>query len=210
MGKMVAYLSAERYRLTMTPSNPEPINIADLAPKADEILDVTQVLVQQNGYHGFSFRDVARAVGIKSASVHYHFPTKELLGAALTRRYTDRVVAHLGAPSDPNADPDMLLGRFVGVFRSVLEDDGLMCLCGMLGAETRTLPPGVSSESRRFFTLTVKWISEVLQRRDTSLSADQAETRALRTIATLEGAMVISRALNDLSVFDRISANLGF
>lgn len=208
MGKMVAYLSAERYRLTMTPSKPELINTADLAPKADEILDVAQALVQQNGYHGFSFRDVARVVGIKSASVHYHFPTKELLGAALTRRYTDRVVAHLGASSDPNADPDLLLGRFVGVFRSVLEDDGLMCLCGMLGAETRTLPAGVASESRRFFILTVKWVSEVLQRRDTSLSADQAETRALRTIATLEGAMVISRALDDLSVFDRISASL--
>ncbi len=194
----------------MTPSNPQPINTADRAPKADEILDVTQVLVQQNGYNGFSFRDVARAVGIKSASVHYHFPTKELLGAALTRRYTDRAVAHLGPPSDPNADPDMLLGRFVGVFRSVLEDDGLMCLCGMLGAETRTLPAGVASESRRFFVLTVKWISEVLQRRDPSLSADQAETQALRTIATLEGAMLVSRALDDLSVFDRVSANLDF
>lgn len=192
----------------MTDMTFEQISTQDLAPKADEILDVTQTLVQQHGYHGFSFRDVAKAVGIKSASVHYHFPTKELLGATLARRYTDRVLEHLGDPDSPNADPDALLGRFVGVFRGVLEDDGLMCLCGMLGAETRTLPDQVATQSRRFFHLTGAWLATVLRRRDVGLSEDQAGTLALRTIATLEGAMVVSRAMDDLSVFDRIAANL--
>jgi TetR/AcrR family transcriptional repressor of nem operon len=180
----------------------------ELAPKADEILDVTQALVQQHGYHGFSFRDVAKAVGIKSASVHYHFPTKELLGAALTRRYTDRVLAHLGDPEDRNADPDVLIGSFIGVFRNVLEDDGLMCLCGMLGAETRTLPQRVAMESRRFFRKTGAWLAAVLKRRDAGLSDEQAEATALRTIATLEGSMLVSRALDDLQAFDRIASNL--
>ncbi len=192
----------------MTDMTIEQNGTQGLAPKADEILDVTQALVQQHGYHGFSFRDVARAVGIKSASVHYHFPTKELLGATLARRYTDTVLAHLGDPGDPNSDPDVLIGRFVGVFRTVLEDDGLMCLCGMLGAETRTLPDQVAAESRRFFRLTGAWLATVLRRRDVGLSQAQADALALRTIATLEGSMVVSRALDDLSAFDRIVANL--
>ena len=186
----------------------EPSQSRNLAPKADEILDVTQALVQQHGYHGFSFRDVAAAVGIKSASVHYHFPTKEQLGVALTRRYTDRVLEHLGDPADPHSDPDVLIGRFVAVFRGVLEDDGLMCLCGMLGAETRTLPAPVAAESRRFFRRTGDWLSTVLRRRDAGLTAEQAQAQALRTIATLEGSMLVSRALDDLHVFDRIAANL--
>lgn len=181
---------------------------ADLAPKADEILDVAQTMVQQHGYHGFSFRDVARAVRIKSASVHYHFPTKEDLGAALTRRYTDRVLEHLGDPSDPNTDPDVLLGRFVAVFRGVLEDDGLMCLCGMLGAETRTLPDRVAAEAKRFFTLIGRWYAAVLCRRDPALTAEQAEVKALHRIATLEGSMIVARTLDDLSTFDRIAANM--
>ncbi len=186
----------------------EQTNTQDLAPKADEILDVTQTLVQQHGYHGFSFRDVAKSVGIKSASVHYHFPTKELLGAALARRYTDATLAHLGDPSDLNKDPDVLIGSFVAVFRGVLENDGLMCLCGMLGAETRTLPEQVAVESRRFFERTSAWLATVLKRRDVGISAQQAEAQALRIIATLEGSMIVSRAMNDLKVFDRIAANL--
>ena len=184
------------------------IDTADLAPKADEILDAAQEMVQQHGYHGFSFREVAKAVGIKSASVHYHFATKEQLGIALARRYTDRVMEHLGHPDDPNADPDVLLGRFIGVFRDVLEDDGLMCLCGMLGAETRTLPEPVAVEARRFFERTGAWLTAVLRRRDGSLGSDQAEVRALAAIATLEGSMIVARTLDDLSAFDRIAANL--
>ncbi len=194
----------------MTEMTFEQFNTQALAPKADEILDVTQMLVQQHGYHGFSFRDVAKAVGIKSASVHYHFPTKELLGATLARRYTDQILSHLGDPSDPNMDPDVLVGSFTGVFRGALEDDGLMCLCGMLGAETRTLPEQVAVQSRRFFRLTGAWLATVLKRRDVGLSDEQADALALRTIATLEGAMVVSRALDDLTAFERIVANLDF
>ena len=35
-----------------------------------------------------SFRDLAGDVGIKSACVHYHFPTKSDLGEALVDRYS--------------------------------------------------------------------------------------------------------------------------
>ncbi|MDF2795086.1 MAG: transcriptional regulator, TetR family [Pseudomonas orientalis] len=46
-------------------------------------------MVQTRGYNGLSFRELAKEVGIKSASIHYHFPTKGDLGAALAKRYTE-------------------------------------------------------------------------------------------------------------------------
>jgi len=48
------------------------------APIADteaKILDLAETLIRQNGYNGFSFRDIASGVGVKSSSVHYYFPT---------------------------------------------------------------------------------------------------------------------------------------
>ena len=39
---------------------------------------------------GFSFRELAADVGVKSSSVHYHFPTKEALAAAVIRRWAER------------------------------------------------------------------------------------------------------------------------
>jgi TetR/AcrR family transcriptional repressor of nem operon len=43
---------------------------------------------------------LANEVGIKSASVHYHFPTKEDLGAELAKRYTENFLSALGDPDE--------------------------------------------------------------------------------------------------------------
>jgi len=42
----------------------------------DKILDAAEKRVRGAGFSAMSFRDLASDVGIKSASVHYHFPTK--------------------------------------------------------------------------------------------------------------------------------------
>src|SRR5216684_6839557 len=47
-----------------------------------------RLTVQDLGYSGLSFRELAKDVGIKSASIHYYFATKGELGAALASRYT--------------------------------------------------------------------------------------------------------------------------
>ena len=63
-------------------------SIASKRPaKALEIMSTAQELIQNKGYNGFSFRDVADAVGIKSASIHYHFPTKSDLVKEIAANY---------------------------------------------------------------------------------------------------------------------------
>jgi TetR/AcrR family transcriptional regulator, transcriptional repressor for nem operon len=55
--------------------------------RVDQLLDATERRMRAGGYHAVSFRDVAADVGIRSASVHHHFPQKADLGTALVRRY---------------------------------------------------------------------------------------------------------------------------
>ncbi|MFL6897065.1 TetR/AcrR family transcriptional regulator [Enterobacter roggenkampii] len=45
-------------------------------------LILTDTLIQQNGYQGFSYADLADGLGIRKASIHYHFQTKTDLGLA--------------------------------------------------------------------------------------------------------------------------------
>lgn len=170
--------------------------------KAEEILDVAERLARAGGYGGFSFRDLAKAVGIKSASVHYHFPSKEDLGVALTRRYTDRFVDRLGDPA--SGDPSGRIRDYVAAFRKSLVEDGLMCLCGLFGAEIDDLPHRVADETRRFFERNRDWLVVVLARDPDQPHADARETAALNLIARLQGAMILSRSLSDPSVFDRV------
>ena len=48
----------------------------------DTLIELTDTLIQQNGYQGFSYADLADGLGIRKASIHYHFQTKTDLGLA--------------------------------------------------------------------------------------------------------------------------------
>jgi AcrR family transcriptional regulator len=54
---------------------------------AERRMDLAEAHIRSAGYGGFSFRDLAAEIGIKSASVHHHFPTKATMTAAVARRY---------------------------------------------------------------------------------------------------------------------------
>jgi TetR/AcrR family transcriptional repressor of nem operon len=42
----------------------------------DEIIRCARTWLVDGGYNGFSHADIAEAIGIRKASIHYHFPTK--------------------------------------------------------------------------------------------------------------------------------------
>jgi TetR/AcrR family transcriptional regulator, transcriptional repressor for nem operon len=173
---------------------------------AETILAAAEQMTQAVGYNGLSFRDLANAVGIKSASVHYHFPTKGHLGAAVARRYTDRLIDHLSKVDSLDDDPAIALAAYVKVFRTTLEQDGRMCLCGMLAAETDSVPEEVRAEVRRFVDLNVRWISKTIERAAGTSSFEPEHARAL--FAALEGAMLVARGTGDITSFDAIAVEL--
>lgn len=179
----------------------------DRSPKADEILDAAERMARTGGYNGFSFREIAKAVGIKAASVHYHFPGKDDLGAAVARRYTDRFLDALGAPDDPAA-PEELLAAYVALYRNALAGEGLMCLCGIFGAEIAALPAPVANEARTFFERNVDWLDRLFARAHPGTDPARCRAAALRTVATLEGAMILARSLDDIAAFDGAAAGI--
>lgn len=169
---------------------------------ANRILDSAERMARQGGYNSFSFREIAAEIGIKSASVHYHFANKEVLGAALADRYTNRFLAALGAPTAER--PDEMLRRYTASYRQALVEDGQMCLCGIFGAEIRGLPDPVARQTRAFFDRNIHWLGQVFEAK--GLKPEDAETEAACMIAALEGAMILSRSLQDDALFDRITA----
>ena len=176
--------------------------------KDQQILDVAERMARTGGYNSFSFREIAKDVGIKSASVHYHFPGKEELGVAVARRYTDRFLAALGDPDDPALTPEALMRRYVDTYRKSLIDDGLMCLCGIFGAEIAHLPRSVAGEAKHFFERNIEWLMTVYERAGGIKVRSNRQAAAMRLLATLEGAMILARSLDDTSVFDEVTRGL--
>ena len=165
--------------------------------KKEALLKAAENKVRLGGYNNFSFRELATEVGIKSASVHYHFPTKADLGAALAHQYTNSFLSALGEPNEIKEKGQNPIDIYTDLFRQALLEDDKMCLCGLLGAQSESLPDKVRLEVKRFFELNLSWLR-------TAHSANNEQDpsyAAIMTMSVLEGGMMISKALNDHSYF---------
>ena len=180
------------------------------ADTSQRILDVAERLVQVRGYNGFSYADIAAALRVTKASLHYHFPTKAELGRRLIERYTQNFLAALAKIDETSATGREKLRRYVAIYSEVLTDNR-MCLCGMLAAEYATLPKPVKSEVTRFFDANEAWLAGVLvqgQRADGIKLVGPSTEIARLVIATLEGAMMLARSYGDVARFDRAGQRL--
>lgn len=165
----------------------------------EELLIAAERHIRLRGYEGFSFRVIAKEVGIKSSSVHYHFPTKADMGAAVARRYCDQFFASL--PKEPQDRTQAL----AAAFSSAMRRDAKACLCGVLASVQSSLPPAVGVEAKRFFELAIGYLLGGEQRK----TAKRGEREwAFRVIAQLEGGMMLALALEDASAFTSLARSL--
>lgn len=158
---------------------------------AQQIVEAATAVVQTRGYNGFSYADIADAVGIRKASVHHHFPGKSDLGQEVARRYRHRFTEMLRDLESRTDDAAVRLERYADLYARQLSQDGRMCLCGMLAAEYATLPDGVQEEVRGFFDDQRAWLVRTFGGERPS----RAEARRLADafLAGLEGALLVSR-----------------
>ena len=166
-----------------------------MSDTSETILDHAERRMRLDGYNAVSFRQLAQDTGIKSASVHYHFPTKEDLGVAVVERYRRKFRDSLGDPADLDGAVARV-GRFTDAFRRAKSEDGLICLCGMLGAESSGLPDAVKHAVSGFFEDCLTWLEQALETED-------GPTMAAFILSALEGAMIIWNTTGDDALFDR-------
>lgn len=98
---------------------------------------MAQELIQRLGINAMSYKDISDAIGIRRASIHHYFPTKDDLLEALLSRYNDyflRLVDNITASAD---SPELKLRRYCGLFEATLSsgNQDKACLYGMIGAE---------------------------------------------------------------------------
>lgn len=169
----------------------------------EAILLAATKIAQSHGYSGLSLRDLAKEVGIKAASIYYHFPGKSELAAAVAKRYWEDGVLALETISQETPSPIEALGRFPAIFRRSLECDNRLCLGSFMGAETDDLPEEVRVEIRRFSEVNIAWIAKQLMAAKTC-NKKSAETRARAIFAAIAGAQLLARTCSDIGAFDAL------
>jgi TetR/AcrR family transcriptional regulator, transcriptional repressor for nem operon len=182
---------------------PQAKSVPLKADMREALMSEARAAVQAHGYNALSFRELAKAVGIKSASVHYHFPTKGDLGAALAHRYTEDGAAALEALLARSRDPRWCMDRYVEIFRAALANDNRMCLCGIMGAEYDDLSPAVRTEIDAFAQVNIAWLERVLALAKPKRGKAALREQAVAIYAAIEGAQLIARSRGDITAYDQ-------
>ncbi|MBD8164029.1 TetR/AcrR family transcriptional regulator [Erwinia persicina] len=170
---------------------------------SDEILHAARMKAQAHGYTGLNIRALADEVGIKAASIYYHFASKADLGAAVAQRYWEDTARDLQAIREMEGDALNSLIRYPHIFRRSLESENRLCMVSFMSAEYDDLPDKVKTEVQKFADINVAWLNAQLQDAGICGPGD-GETRARAIFSAIAGAQLMARSRNDISLFDEL------
>lgn len=176
-----------------------------------EILSLAEQLFHARGYHGFSYQDIAEALGVKSAAIHYHFASKEDLGLALIGRVRDFVGKNLALFRQSPVNPVAALTAYFGYYRSHCAERHSLCAVGMLAAELSTVPEAMRQEARGLVDELRELLAAILKAgREQGLMRfeGEPEARALTLMCTMGGAAQIARVDDDRAVLETVIAQV--
>ncbi len=182
---------------------------------ATQILDAAQRMVQTRGYSAFSYADIADAVGIRKASIHYHFPSKASLARELVTRYRAVLRAHVARIECRVFGAGERLQCYAQLYRDILRegapDGGCICLCGALAVDLAALPDDLRGEVCGFFEENQAWLARTLdegRQAGTLHFVGTPEDQAQAFLAGLEGAMLLARTRRDVLLYCAVAHHL--
>ncbi|SAK85688.1 TetR family transcriptional regulator [Caballeronia hypogeia] len=162
-----------------------------------KILSLAERLLRTRGYADFSYADLVDEVGVRKASIHHHFPTKEQLGVEVVEDYLARFREELEAILGNDQSAPRRLSAYAELFSASLFD-GTFPLCTALAAELAALPERMQDQTRAFFQIHLDWLERVVQQGKKARELDgapAARKAANILLNAIEGGAVVAWAL---------------
>lgn len=180
-----------------------------------EILKTATRLIQQRGFNGFSYRDISEPLGIRNAAIHYHFPAKGDLGAAMIEHYRSLLRESTADFMANGGDAREQIEGFLQWTERQHERGIPMCPGGALAAEFSSLPEQMQERTRKLHGEVLAWLTHVLKagrEQGTLAFSGDPEDRALMIYSTVLGARQSARygGREELTaVLDMVRQDLG-
>jgi TetR/AcrR family transcriptional repressor of nem operon len=165
------------------------------------ILDEAARLFRERGLSGVGVDSLSAAAGLTHGGLYSQFGSKErLIREALAHALAHGALARLSEEAE--TAPQERLAAIVAAYLSPDHRDrvGKGCTLAALGCEMPRQGPGV----RQVFTEGIRKRMELLGSLLPERRRAAREDRALATLATMVGALILSRAVADEELSDRI------
>ena len=168
-------------------------------------MDAAERQVRHKGADGFSYSDLSRLVGIRKASIHYHFPAKADLLTAIMARYGKRVMTAFEDYTQDLSGADRQLAAFLDLYRDALQDGTALCLCVAYAVSQDGLSDGTQREISQFRQEVRSWLEKTFAGAQTEGSVTgitHPAREAAAAYALVEGAQIAARISGDPAAFD--------
>ena len=196
--------------MTLGPTGP---NIPTMKDRRTQILDSAALLINERGYRMTSVDDVIREAGLSGKSHFYHyFKSKEELGYAVLNRQFERFAERgLAILREPMIDPLERLYLFIDSVVTAQAERGCKggSPFGNLAGEMADAHEGFRERIEQVFERWASQIQSLLWEARGQLAASTDAARLARfIIATLEGALLMTRVKRDVAMLYGIAADL--
>jgi AcrR family transcriptional regulator len=167
----------------------------------DRIVEAAARAIRRSGYHGTGLAEMMKEAGLTHGGFYAHFESRDgMLAEAADRAGADgmAVLARVAAEAPPNKALEAILRAYLS--KAHVEGVETGCAIAALGSEMPRQVPRV----RRAATRRIKEMIDLVGRQLPDWGGPGAHERALVTVATALGALVLARAVDDPKLSDAV------
>jgi TetR/AcrR family transcriptional repressor of nem operon len=167
----------------------------------DRIVVTAARAIRRSGYNGMGVAEIMKEAGLTHGGFYAHFESREgMLAEAADRAGADGMaaLARVAAAAPPRKALEAMLRAYLS--KEHVEGVETGCAVAALGSEM----PRQASKVRRAATRRIKEMIDLVARQSPDWGQPGAHERALVTVATAIGALVLARAVDDPKLSDAV------
>ena len=169
----------------------------------ERIVSAAARAIRRSGYDGTGVADIMKEAGLTHGAFYAHFASREaMLAEAADRACAESAAVATGVVA--NVPPEQALASMLHAYLSPehLQQVELGCPLAALGSET----PRQAPEVRRVTTRHIKAMVDLAARQSPDWGQPAAHERALVTVATMVGTLLLARAVDEPALSDSLCA----
>jgi TetR/AcrR family transcriptional regulator, transcriptional repressor for nem operon len=179
------------------------INARTAAKEAshERIVAAAARAIRRSGYDGTGVADIMKEAGLTHGAFYAHFPSREaMLAEAAVQACAESAAVAADVVADAPAEKALESMLRAYLSREHLEHVETGCPLAALGSET----PRQAPEVRRATTRHIKAMIDLVARQSPDWGQPSAHEHAIVTIATMVGALLLARAVDEPVLSDRL------
>jgi TetR/AcrR family transcriptional regulator, lmrAB and yxaGH operons repressor len=171
---------------------------ADLLPPIAEVF-------RSHGYEGATLALIGKATGLGKGSLYHFFPDgKAQMAAEVLAEIYHWFEANIFAALRKSNDPELAIAEMTAAIDRYFRSGHRVCLVGViaLGASRDIF----AAQVQDYFSRWSEALAQTLRR--AGFSASVARRRSADALLTIQGALVLARALDDVKVFGQAMVDM--